>query len=202
MELPSASIAPDAPITDKSVLPEVIFSYDRGARVSLDAIKEYERHIKNYTANLSNYQSHMAGLRAQAALMEADRDYLKAMQASGSERQALLQSAAKHYVDSIQANIYIVLKYYVPDDLAKQVFPSGVTRDNVEQLPPQQFIPTYFAAMQALAHVRFDPDQEDRSDYQRYIDRAFARLKEIPGAAPATAPAGATTAPATGAVRK
>ena len=202
MEIVTASIAPDAPINDKSVLPEAIFSYDRGARVSLDAIKEYERHIKNYTANLSNYQSHMAGLRAQAALMEADRDYLKAMQASGAERQALLQSAAGHYADSIQANIYIVLKYYVSDDIAKRVFPPGVTRDNVENLPPQQFLPTYFAALQMLSNQRFDPDQEDRSDYQRYIERAFARLKEIPGAAPATAPAGAATAPASEPVAK
>jgi hypothetical protein len=194
METVTASIAPDAPFTDKSIVPQAIFCYDRGARLSLDAIKEYERHIKNYTANLSNYQSHMAGLRAQAPLMEGDRDYLKAMLASGSQRQSLLESAAKHYNDAVQANIYIVLKYYVPDNIAKQVFPPGSTRDNVEQLPPQQYLPVFDAAMQLIAHERFDPDQEDRSDYLRYIDRAMARLKEIPGAAPTTIPTGAHAA--------
>jgi hypothetical protein len=189
LELPAASIAVDAPITDKGLLEQAVFYYDRGARVAQDAIKEYERHLKTYTANLGNYQSHMFTLRGEAALLQGDRDYLKAMLAApGEQRQALLRSAAQHYRDSINGNLFMVLRYYVPEDIVKQTFPKGITRDNVEQLPVDQYLPVYYASMQLIAQQRFDPDAEDRSDYQRSFERAMARLKQM-GVAPTTAPA-------------
>jgi hypothetical protein len=39
-----------------------------------------------------------------------------------------------------------------------------------------------------ISHAQYDPDAEDRSDYERYIDRALARLKQIPGSGPTTVP--------------
>jgi hypothetical protein len=188
LELPTAAISVDAPISDKALLPQAIFDYNRSARLCSDAIKEYERHLKTYTANIGNYQSHMAGLRAQQPMVEGDRDYLKAMLASGDQRQKLLQSAAEHYRDSIQKNIYIVLRYYVPESMEQEIFPPGVTRDNLEKLPPDRYLPSYAAALEMISHAQYDPDAEDRSDYERYIDRALARLKQIPGSGPTTVP--------------
>ena len=189
MEMPTASIAVDAPISDPSQLPEAIYCYDRGARLCGDAIKEYERHLKTYTANMGNYQSHMADLRARDPLLRGDRDYLKAMMAHGAERQALLKQAAEEYRQSIHGNIYIVLRYYVSDVIGKATLPPGVTRDNLEKLPDDKYLSTYAASLELIHEQRYDPDADDRGEYENYINRALARLKQIPGiAGPTTVP--------------
>src|SRR5439155_8747303 len=93
LELPTAGIAIDAPFSDRKVIDQAIFCYNLAARLSHDSIGEYVRHLRNFATNLNTYQSHMDSMRAQAPMLEGDRDYLKAMLAGGAERQALLKNA-------------------------------------------------------------------------------------------------------------
>ena len=185
MEMPTANIAPDVPITDEAAIRDAIFSYDLGARLSRDAIPEYERHLRSYTMNLTTYQSHMEGLRAQEPLMEGDRDYLKAILAKNDPgaRSALLKSAAQHYKDSVSLNLAVILHYYLPDQLAPHVLPAGITRADIAKLTPEQRLEAYQRLLDALKSYQFDPDAEDRSDYQRYVDRAQTRIARIEQAA-------------------
>jgi hypothetical protein len=183
MELPTASVAPDTPLTDRSALTDATDSYDVAARVARDSVAEFDRHLRTYPGNLQNYQSHMDALAGQEALYRGDADYLRAMlAAAGPERQSLLNSAAEHYRDAVRLNLYVILRWYVADDLAQRLFPPGVTRSDIaKKLPPEQYLPIYENAMKAIKAQRFDPDGEDRSEYQRYVERAQARLKRIGG---------------------
>ena len=182
LEMPTANVTVAAPLTDKSLLTEAIFSYDLAARLSRDANAEYERHIRSYAQNLQTYQSHMDQMRAQEPLLAADRDFLKAMQtADANERKQLLAAAAKNYQQAVRANIGIIYRYYVPDELASQILPAGVTRGEVDRknLPDAQLLDAYAKAMGAISQAQFDPDVEDRSEYVRYVERSLARLKTI-----------------------
>jgi hypothetical protein len=178
MEMPTANIAVDTPPSEKNALLPAIFAYDLGARLSRDALPEYERHLRGYGTNFTTYQSHMDGLRAEDGLLQGDRDYLKAMLASGDERKQLLAAAAQHYRDSISGNIQLVLHYYLPEELTS-VLPTGITRADVAKLTYQQRIDAYGRLAQGLKTFKLDSDQDDRSDYQRYIDRATARIQRI-----------------------
>ena len=183
MEIPTANIAVDAPFSQKSVLEEAIFSYNLGARVGQDAIGEYEAHLRRNGANITTYQSHMDSLRAQNALLLGDRDYLKAMLSAGDERKPLLASAGQHYRESLRGNLQVILRYYLPEEVAPAVLPPGVTRADVGKLTLEQCRAGYQRLLEGLPQVRYDSDAEDRSDYQRYADRAMVRLTRIESAA-------------------
>jgi len=188
LELPTANVTPAAPVSDKSLLAEAIFSYDLAARLSRDAYDDYARHVRAYARNLQTYQSHMDSMRAQEPLLLGDRDFLKAIQAGeGEARKKLLAAAAEQYRAAVRANIGIVFRYYVPEELAQQILPAGVTRADVDhagadgrpRLNDEQMLTAYLKAMGAISQQQFDPDNEDRSEYARYIDRAMSRLKTI-----------------------
>jgi hypothetical protein len=179
MELPTANIALDAPFTDKADIDAAIFSYNFSARIGADALKEYDRHLKNYGTNALTYQSHMDGIRAQDELVQGDRDYLKAMEApAGPQRQAMLESAGGHYRESIRLNQLVILKYYVDEGLAAEIFPKGVSRATIQTVPADQYGPL-IARAKTILKQRGHPNDEDRAEYERYITRAQARLKRI-----------------------
>lgn len=180
-ELVTANISVEAPLTDPASLPRAIHSYALGSRLANDAIAEYERHLRAYPDRFGPYQSHIENMKALAPLLAGDRDYLQAMLASGESRKALLASAAANYREASKMSLAIVFRYYLTDDVARAVFPAGVTRADLSKLPDEQYLPVYERAMQAIAQQEYDPDAEDRSDYQRWHDRAQARLKRIGG---------------------
>ena len=184
LEMPTANVTPAAPVSDKSVLPSAIYAYDLAARLSRDAYADYARHVREFPQNYQTYQSHMDSMQAQEPLLAADRDYLKAMLAGPGDPQQkqLLDAAAKNYRDAVRRNIGIIFRYYVPDPIAQQVLPPNVTRAdliNRKDLTDAQFVQAYVNAMNLIQQVEFDPDAEDRGEYQRYVDRAMLRLKAM-----------------------
>jgi hypothetical protein len=209
-ELPTASIKPDAPIsqTARPEIDEAIYSYNLGARLAQDALADYQRHLRTYSLNWGTYQSHMDELTARAPLLSADRDYLKAMVTpAGPERQKLLDAAAAEYKEAVRLNLNVIFRYYTSDEIGRAVLPAGVDRQKAaESVPLGDLVVAYLRGMNLLARQQFDPDAEDRSDFQRYVDRSMLRLRAlnvevIPAGAstqPTTLPA-TTTAPATAA---
>jgi len=136
MDLPAASLKLDAPVPRRAPLDEAIYSYRRSAELVLDAIVEYERHLANDKTNLSTYESHMDGLRAQRALTLGDHHYLRAMDAlnpTAQQRAEQIRLARQNYQDAIRLNQLLVLRYYITEDIAQRLFPSGVTRANIIQ---------------------------------------------------------------------
>jgi hypothetical protein len=176
-ETPTADTRVDTPFSERAVIEEASFSYDLSAKLCERALVEYEAHLKRFTMNFSTYQSHMDGLRAQGEMCSADRDYLKAMLASGAERAPLLASARQHYLNAVSGNLLVILRYYTPDELAAKILPAGMGRPDVEKLTPEQRIAAYEKLVPALKTMPYDPDAEDRSDYQRYVDRAMTRMQ-------------------------
>lgn len=179
MEVGTANLAVDTPASSKAALEEAIFSYDLSARLARDAMPEYARHLRKFSTNFTSYQSHMDGLAAQEQLVLGDRDYLKAMLASGNDRAALLKTSAEHYKNSMRLNIQLIMRYYLPEELLPTVLPAGMTRSDTSKLTYDQCIEAYTKLVRGLRNMQIDSDQEDRSDYQRYVERAFARVDRI-----------------------
>ena len=180
-EMVTANISVDAPLTDRDALPKAIESYDLASRLAAHAITEYERHLRSYPDRFGPYQSHIDSLKGLVPMFAGDRDYLKAMLASGDERKALLASAQRSYREALNNNLAVLFRYYLNDEIAKAVFPAGVSRADLSKLPADQYVPAYEKALALLAQQPYDPDAEDRSDYQRLVERAQARLKQIGG---------------------
>lgn len=192
-ELSTAAIAIDAPLADAALLPEMIYSYGMAARLAGDALKEYERHLSNpeFATKLSIYASHMDQLRGERALVSADRDYLRAIQAKDpSERAKLLASAKESYQDSIRLMGLTELRYFTADRIISGIFPPTLTRANIGTGKPGD--PTYLTWQQVLAAhhaarafidanggVMMDENSEDRMEYDAYITRAVQRLQQI-----------------------
>ncbi len=181
METPTGDLAADAPFsaTERPNLLAAIESYDRASRVGIDALEEYERHLKNFTINYGTYQSHMGECRATAEMMKGDRDYLKAMLATGDERAKLLKSAGAEYRVAMEYMLRLIFTYYIDDELATQALPPGVRRTNIDQLPKELYAPV-LERIRARSQARpFDPSAEDRQQYDRGVDRMRARLKHV-----------------------
>jgi hypothetical protein len=183
MDLPTADLAPDAIPSDAALIPQAIEAYDRGARVGIDAIEEYNRHLKSFSTNFSTYQSHIAECRANAALLKADRDYLKAMLANSDARKHLLATSADEYRAAANLLYPLIFQFYIDDELAAVAFPQGLRRTNVDQMPPALYPAVYkrvlIAAKQRQLATGYDPTQEDRLPYEHAIDRTQSRLNRL-----------------------
>ena len=184
LELLTADIAVDAPISAerRADLAAAIESYDRSAKLGPEAIKEYNRHLAGYGTNMSNYQSHMAEVHVTAAVAVGDRDYLRAMMATGEARKQALASAAENYRKAANLIYPLMFQYYIDDELAQQAFPPGIRRTNIREMKPQQYEAVFQKILQAAAQREYDPSKEDRLLFERYVVRMQARQKRIAAA--------------------
>jgi hypothetical protein len=176
MELTTASLPTDARIKSMASLDEAIFDYQRAAKLTYDAIAEYQRHLRNYQTNVTNYLNHIDGLEAERELVLGDRDYLQIIK-DPAQRATLSKSAIEHYHLSITRYELIEMQYYLSDDIAVRFFPKGVTRANIVKanLPPA-LINSIFKNAATL--VRDRPDLlDDFTEYNSYVTRAQVRLK-------------------------
>lgn len=180
----------------QSVTPEqaekfsaAIDGYDLAARLVDGSDKEYERHVLRYPTNLQLYRQHRDALIALKWMALADRDYLKAILADATDAAAagrLRQASADAYARAIDGYNTVILRFYVSEAVTQQLFPPGLTRENVDQAPPaarQAIVAALIESMRQGANLEFG---EDVSEYARYIVRAESRLDTLgqAGAAP------------------
>jgi hypothetical protein len=176
LELPTAQI-PLTPPPDPSVLDEAVFSYDRASQLMRDAEEEYKRHLRSYTNNASTYQLHLSEVALARDLMGADRDYLKAMRATGAERTKLATAAAEQYLRAMHQSEYVILKYYVDDETAEK---AGYKRAEIDRTPVQQFESLIGKVYDQINRPGyFDAHEEDRGEFERYARRSVTRLQTL-----------------------
>jgi hypothetical protein len=181
LELPAARIPLSEKIVNKPALDEAIYMYGRSASVARDADGEYAQHIARYKNNFQLYESHRDGLKALAFLCDADCKFLQLLSGQAEQKDALRAGAVSDYRNSIQANQLILLKYYVTDGVAQQVFPQGVTKYNVEEKLPAEQRGPLLAKVFTFHQTNRVPleGEEDINEYLNYIRRAEARLTTL-----------------------
>lgn len=172
-------IALGTPIVNRKAIDEAIFEYDRASAYYARADKEFASHILRFKSSELTYQSHRASAQAQQVLMQADRDYLKAMIAPAEQRAALVALAIEEYTRAASLERVIILKYSIWEQIADQVYPKGVTRQNVTENSPALAETTDKAIAQMEALVGKAGFLDDAGEYIQYIDRATARLKQL-----------------------
>jgi len=178
MERASARLNPAAPVANAAALDEAIFCYERAAVAAAEGLKEYDLHLGKFKTNFGTYQSHQEELAAQAELVRGDGDFLRIVRGgAGVDRAALARGAVERYRDAIYKYHGLLLARYLEDRQLTEFFPPGVTRANVQSLPPEQ--------LAALAErVRADVTRggqnsmhvEEWNEFYTYIRRAEARL--------------------------
>jgi hypothetical protein len=176
-----------------------IHDYDEAARVCEIGNAEYIRHIINFPQQESLYESHRLQMNAQAAMAAGDRDFLKAMLATGAERDALMKSSQAHYEFSIDQAGRSLFKYYVDAETLKAALPAGYTQRPVPNVSKGIDDMTQAQVLEAVqkedefrvAHPKHYQNS-DRYEYDRYIVRARSRIQAMQATGttmPTTSPA-------------
>jgi hypothetical protein len=176
---------------------EAIFSYRRTAQVADAAIKEYLRHITSseYTATASIYQEHIDDCQAMRLMASADRAYLSLIAAangqlslSPDQRTQVRQLARKFYREAIERNYLIIVRHYVPEDIAAAIYPvvtkrllgKAYTRYDLEKADPRVYQVLRAAVGEFLkANKLPDTISAETPAYNAAIARATARLEQL-----------------------
>jgi hypothetical protein len=173
----AAPIPLNTAIVDRKSIEEAIFQYDRAVALYQHADGEFVQHILRFRESEQLYESHRAEIHGLAALVEGDADYLKAMVAPPDQRAALVAAAVKSYSSAADLERVIILRYSVWQQVADQLYPTGVTKANVNEHTPQlaEITDKAVAAMEkAMGRETF---LDDSGPYLQYIDRALTRVK-------------------------
>jgi hypothetical protein len=197
-----ARIAPDAKPVDRKGVEMAIYYYGMAARVSREAVKEYERHLAKpeYTMRRPTYLSHIAEMQAADAMDSADRDYLKANLATdAAERTRLLNEAAANYKIAKIRRERIALQFYTEDQALWStdshvpggsvmpptgnpgVKPTAETHDKerVFNLADSSVDEVYKKAMAEADRQKLTEHADDRKNYQISVDHCQTRLDLI-----------------------
>jgi hypothetical protein len=190
LELATAGVGPDA-VIDSSKLAlarQALFGYTLGARLATTAAEEYLDHLRKFTTNFQLYESHREELLASQALLSADRDYLAAIleAPSGAQRDSLLASSREQYRRALARYSAQILRYHLPEEIAQQTFPQGVTRANfgttlganLETLDPGQIMPLLNASLAALESSGVVVDEI--TEMYPFVRRCSERLEKLP----------------------
>lgn len=148
---------------------------------------ELQAHLQRFPRNHDTFISHIDDAVAYSKLYKADELFLSGLLDPG-RRQSDWAAAADQYVAAEQHFVLIILKYYVHDEIAAQLYPVDPatgkprTRQTIEQIPPEKYLPLLNAIFKtesdfALAHG--DEYTMDRADYMNYIHHCQGRLKYL-----------------------
>jgi len=181
LEVATAGIAPTQKPADPHARDAAINAFEVSARVCPDAIREYDRHLSHpqYINQLQTYASHKDDVNSLRRMSLADRDYLLIASATDAARQ--VESTKDEYVKARATYQRTLLRFYVEEGIAPQVFPAGITPANLDSVPDEQ-IDLIYRRMLAVANA-LDPTlrsfDDQRSEYGAYITRADTRLAAL-----------------------
>ena len=195
-----AMVKPDAKPTDRPAIDAALYYYANAARVSRDAIKEYERHLSKpeFSMRRPIYRSHIADMEAADAMDTADHDYLAAIiSTDAAERKRLLTSAADNYHKAMIRRMRTVLEFYTEDAAiwaTNPKIPGGSVmpptgspdpkhvqhdKERVFNLPEASVPDVYNKAVLAARALNLSEHTEDRQTYGLSVDHCQVRLALI-----------------------
>jgi len=175
MDLPTASLPPDAQPLDPKALADAIDNYRQSARAAQLAFDEFAEHLSVWPDDITLYNSHQQGLRAARLLAIADADYLAIIQAPAAERRAMIEAVIKEYREAAHAYAFLILRFYMPESVTRKVLPKGVARADLNKMDQAMMLPILEAAQkeQAAQHLGTEYDAQD---YLRNIQRCEDRF--------------------------
>ncbi|HEY1686911.1 MAG TPA: hypothetical protein VGG19_19275 [Tepidisphaeraceae bacterium] len=188
VDLETANIAVNTPMNPSVDVDRLVYCYSRAAQLGADAAKAYDEHLKSSDFNENNlftYQWHSDHNSAISKLAGADRDYLKAMLASGAERQKKLSEAREGYLRAIRECRIVMYKWFTPSEALQQMHIEKMSVGNLSDADLANVSNELHHLMTIHAPGTMN-GAEDRMDYERDVLRAQQRINEI-GAAMAAA---------------
>jgi hypothetical protein len=162
-----------------------IREYALASRLYNESKSGLQTHLLQFPRDYDIYRSHIDDDLALSQLYAADRDFLVGL-TDPSRRETAWDSAAKNYTLARENFALIILRYWVDDELAAQVFPpdpaTGLprTRSNIDQIPPEQYVATLKAVMDKLDQynqTHNDQSADDRDENLRFVRHCAARLR-------------------------
>src|SRR2546423_13200022 len=101
------------------------------------------------------------------------------MIAPPEQRPAVVAQAIQEYTRAANLERIIILRYSIWEQVADQVYPKGITRQNVTENSPALAETTDKAVAQMEQLVGKPGFLEDSGEYLQYTDRATTRLKQL-----------------------
>jgi hypothetical protein len=173
---------------NRKLIDEAIFEFGRSSDLYARADKEFAQHILRFKQSETTYESHRAGAQVMIQLSAGDRDYLKSLIAPPDQKAALIASATNEYTRAIALSRVYLLKFSVWDQVAEEIYPKGVTRQNVNEQTPNLAQIADRSIVEMQKRVGVDGFNEDSGEFLKYMDRSIARIKQMhtPTTAPTT----------------
>ena len=185
----TANLPPDRPVADRAALALAIDDYDRATRIVPDSMVEYRRTHERYPEREQQDRLYISELTHEGEMAAADRDYLKAMTATGSNRADLLAAARAAYVKAEVGYDLVSLRYCLPYQANAQVIPPGFAQlptgkqQPLEEMSEQQVLTATAAASRVLAETPAVQDPtSDWNEYQVHVRRVVKRIALIDAA--------------------
>jgi hypothetical protein len=172
---------PAAPVASPRDMQDAVYGYGMCARLSEDALNEYERHLSNpqFVNPYMSYASQLIELRAQHALAAADYVYAQSF-LPGADRAALFSQAQGIYRDALTRYERIVMTYCMEPVVRQRLFAKGTIVD-LDKLSDEQVDRLYAAYVAAVLSTP-PPDREyddQRVEYGVSVNRAQTRLQQL-----------------------
>lgn len=194
IELPTANIPLGQPIDKTPLYQETLWRYQNAARISDEAVKEYQFHLSKVPTDEFTYGSHLESSRAQAELMRGDAYYLEALASTGAEREQAVKLAREAYVKA--ANLYtrhVFTRFMdwedpgnVIGDPSLRGAPMPVRIEAVSALKDSDLAPALARLLEKHKQANFQlSNSEEFQEFHGYITRCYIRLGLLGDAKPA-----------------
>lgn len=187
---PLQMMTADAPLTaqikDRAAFDEDLRKCARARQVQTAALKEYQRHIASeFGGDEWTYRSHIDDVNAELWLATADEAYLEAMITPDAQRkQSLIATATTNYRKALDQFRRIVLRYYTDDEIAAGLYQKHAADPRsslpvLSQMDSAALSRLYAAVLNQVRQMPYDPNAENRSEYEGFLGRCSARLEAL-----------------------
>lgn len=183
MEFVTADIGLD-PIRRTAAVDELLYSLDRSREIGKAAIAAFRQHILRFPSDAPTYDAQIAWIQLLDALCEADRHFLIALTLPEGQRQARLTEAARAYQVVLDRSARLVISYYVPEEIARQIIPAPWTRLDARDRMPTEIVLGVFNQIYQLGQSGdvFFASLSELQEFSRYFGRGVQRLQTLEAA--------------------
>ncbi len=161
---------------------DALNSYKRVIDLISRTEKEYAAHIERFTQDRTLYLPHLTWLDALSTLVQADRDFILAQQATDPElRSKLIRQSRDHYLKAREMMYRNGLLWFVTGELAQITFPRGYSPEDVASRVPADLLSEIYARTLSGATELNLPNLSPRelAEFNTYAQRCAARIQTL-----------------------